>query len=223
MLSRRRVVASRFVPPAIRRRWLLHQSGLPPTGRVFGIGLSRTGTTSLTRALTLLGYRTIHYPDDECTSREVIGCIQRSCKRLRLSILESRDAATDIPISATFEALDAAYPGSRFILTTRARESWLDSCSRYWEAWNEPLLRRKDDAAMYMAVLHERLYAGASFNVDRFARSYDDFHTRVRNYFADRPDDLLTLDLCERAQWGPLCAFLDAPPPRADFPWEANH
>lgn len=210
------------MPPSVRRSWLSRRSGLPPTARVFGIGLSRTGTTSLARALTLLGYRTIHYPDDERTRSEIIGCIQRGCERLCLSVLDGHDAATDVPISATFEALDAAYPGSSFILTTRPKETWLDSCRRYWEAWNEPLLRRQDDAAAYMAVLHEHLYGSASFHVDRFATGYDAFHGRVREYFADRPNDLLTVDLSEREKWEPLCAFLDAPHPRQDYPWERN-
>lgn len=33
--------------------------------KVFGIGLSRTGTTSLGTALNQLGIKTIHYPHDE--------------------------------------------------------------------------------------------------------------------------------------------------------------
>ena len=31
-------------------------------GKILGIGLSRTGTTSLTRALEILGLRAVHFP-----------------------------------------------------------------------------------------------------------------------------------------------------------------
>src|SRR5207237_3908 len=51
----------------------------PDVVKVFGIGLSRTGTTSLTRALELLGYRAKHYPTAE-------------------SHFEEYDALTDTPV-----------------------------------------------------------------------------------------------------------------------------
>ncbi len=50
--------------------------------KVFGLGLSKTGTSSLTDALNLLGIRSTHYPHDERTYDEL-----RS-GNYRLSILE---------------------------------------------------------------------------------------------------------------------------------------
>ena len=41
--------------------------GLKENQKVFGLGLSRTGTTSLGRALNILGIKTIHYPCDKKT------------------------------------------------------------------------------------------------------------------------------------------------------------
>ena len=77
--------------------------------KIFGIGLSRTGTTSLTLALSELGLHAYHFP----RGREVI---------------DSVDAATDTPVAAWYQDLDAAYPDSKFILTLRHRPEWLDSC-----------------------------------------------------------------------------------------------
>jgi Sulfotransferase domain len=218
-----RVLTSRFMPSLLRRARLSYQSGLPRHGRVFGIGLSRTGTTSLTRALTTLGFRTIHYPEDEETREEVLRCLRDDCARLRLSVLEKFDAATDTPICVRFEALDAAYPGSRFILTTRQKPAWLDSCRRYWGTWIEPLLRENDGSAAYMAAIHESLYGGAEFDATRFSRAYDAYHARVSAYFRDRPSDLLRLDICGGDGWPRLCELLGAPVPRAEFPWDRNH
>jgi sulfotransferase family protein len=216
------ILARRIIPPPVRRRWLAARSGLPTSGRLFGIGLSRTGTMSLTRALTALGFRSIHFPDDERTMKEVMGCLDLRARTLRLAILKRYDAATDTPICATFEALDAAYPGSRFILTTREKASWLDSCRRYWASWIEPYLGQGDAAAAYMTAIHESLYGVASFDEGRFSRAYDDYHARVRGHFAERPADLLDLNITAGDGWEPLCEFLNAPHPRAEFPWEQN-
>ena len=49
------------------------------TAKVFGIGLSRTGTTSLSEALGILGFSAVHYP---ATMRDI----------------ETHDAAADLPV-----------------------------------------------------------------------------------------------------------------------------
>ena len=84
-------------------------SGDPPSPKVLGVGLSKTGTSSLSAALTILGYRTVHYPPLD---------------RLR-ELLDDSDAATDTPVACSFRELDRQYPGSRFILTVRDPDSWL--------------------------------------------------------------------------------------------------
>lgn len=169
-----------------------------------------------------LGFRTVHYPEDEETREEILTCLQNDCGRLRLSVLDKFDAATDTPVCASFEALDAAYPGSKFILTDRAKSSWLESCRRYWQAWIEPLLSENNGSAAYMTAIHERLYGGADFDVDRFSRAYDAYHARVATYFRDRPGDVLRLEICGGEKWEPLCDFLRATVPKTDFPWYRN-
>jgi hypothetical protein len=192
------------------------------SGRVFGLGLSRSGTMSLTHALNLLGYRAIHFPDDERTRVEVMRFLGTEGTLLRLSVLDRFDAATDTPICATFEALDAAYPGSKFVLTIRDKRSWLESCRRYWQAWIEPYVQQPDASARYMKAIHERLYETARFDPERFSRAYDEYHLRVRRHFRDRFTDLLSLDIDTQEKWEPLCAFLNVRRPRVDFPWDRN-
>lgn len=141
--------------------------------------------------------------------------------RLRLSVLEHTDSVTDSPIAASFDALDAAYPGSKFILTTRERQSWLRSYESLWRALDLYLRDHPDEPqARYISAFHEQLYGIASFDAARFARGYDEHLQRVRVHFRDRPADLLTLDLCADAQWGPLCEFLGVPAPAVPFPRE---
>ena len=85
--------------------------------KIFGIGLSKTGTTSLHVALEILGYSSVHYP---VTWEE----------------FDRYDAAHDITVASRFEELDKLYPGSRFILTLRDLNQWLRSCENHFDRFN---------------------------------------------------------------------------------------
>ncbi|MFC1452265.1 sulfotransferase [Verrucomicrobiota bacterium] len=86
---------------------------------MFGIGLGRTGTKSLTEALEQLGFRTKHCPrfflDDEA----------RPC--IDWADFDSHDALTDEGVALVYQEADRRYPGSKFILTMRDPEDWLRS------------------------------------------------------------------------------------------------
>jgi hypothetical protein len=177
------------------------------SSKVLGIGLSKTGTHSLTRALEMLGYRAIHYPSPalmlEGRYDEAIG---------------PYDAATDISVSAFYRELDRAYPGSRFILTIREPTGWLDSV--------EDHRRRRaheDTTACPKAGVREIVYGTRGFDREMFARAAQRHTSEVMEYFADRPDDLLVLDVCGEPGdrvWKALCRFLDRPIPDCAFPYK---
>jgi Sulfotransferase domain len=191
--------------------------------KVFGIGLSRTGTTSLNSALELLGLRSVHFPCDPRTRREIEGYLSNGGDRLRLSVLRRCDGLTDTPVCATFEALDAAYPGSRFVLTVRDdREAWLRSCELFWARAIDPFLRQQPDDpyAVYIAAIGRALYGSTEFDLQRFSRAYDAYRERVDRHFRGREGDVLVLDLFCGHSWPELCAFLDRPVPEAPFPFE---
>jgi hypothetical protein len=164
--------------------------------KIFGIGLSRTGTTSLTLALETLGNRVIHFP---MTTKEI----------------EEHDAATDTPVAANFEALDARFPGAKFIYTTREISEWLESCRRFWTKRKESSF----DPTPFITNLHRKLYGSPEFNPDGFAQAYQRHEAQVLGFFADRPSDLLVLDICGGSiGWEPLCDFLGASIPNIPFP-----
>lgn len=190
--------------------------------KVFGIGLSRTGTTSLNSALEILGLRSIHFPADPRTRRQILAFLANGGRRLRLSVLRSCDALTDTPVCATFEALDAAYPESRFVLTVRDKESWLGSCQAYWGSGLERFLRERPDDpyAVYIAAIGRALYGSVGFDRERFSRAHDDYRARVARHFRGREQDLLVLDLFSGQGWPELCGFLGRPAPDLPFPVE---
>jgi hypothetical protein len=161
--------------------------------KVFAIGLSRTGTTSLNEAVEILGFSAIHYPPS-------------------LQEIELYDAATDLPVADAFERLDARFPGSKFIYTVRERAGWLESCRRHW-------LRRQEKTDELNRELRRRLYGTTDFDPDQFTQAYDRHEKRVLSYFAQRPHDLLVLDICAgHADWETLCSFLGVPVPDVPFP-----
>jgi hypothetical protein len=163
--------------------------------KIFGIGLSRSGTTSLTEALKILGYSAIHSPT-------TLGQVRR------------HDAATDTSVADNFERLDQLFPGSKFIHTFRTKERWLQSCERFWL-----LMQPRFDESFLLTELHKQLYGTATFDREQFAAAYERHQARVQRYFESRPQDLLQLsvDALDKP-WLPICDFLGRPLPQQEFP-----
>jgi len=78
--------------------------------KIFGIGLPKTGTTSLTIALEMLGYTSRHSPMECFTLHH--GELSVNQKKI-----DKYDALTDLPIPHFYPELDICFPNSKFILT----------------------------------------------------------------------------------------------------------
>lgn len=175
-------------------------------GKIFGIGLSKTGTTSLYAALQRLGYRTITFGHMRELGLEdwIDGDFSRD-------YLAHVDAATDLPIGTYFRELDERYPGSKFILTHRDAEPWLASVKRQFEANPNP----KHAFHRTVRLAH---YGVGVFNEGRFRRLHQDHIKAVRAHFADHPEQLLEIDLFSGEGWSELCGFLGRDVPDQPFP-----
>ena len=179
--------------------------------KVFGIGLSRTGTSSLTLALEELGFRALHFPCDDATQREMYAFFSSRPEKLWLSTLEQYDALTDTPVCCVYKALDRAYPHSRFILTVRQKSAWMESCRRWWEQRSRRRLAGIPDVPFrsYITAINQLVYGTDEFNEEIFSTVYDSYLRDALQYFAGRPRDLLVLDVCGGAGWVELCRFLE--------------
>jgi hypothetical protein len=200
------------------------RANTPTRQPVFGIGLSRTGTTSLTSALAILGYASRHFPDDPETQAEVRRVIV-DCPHARpvqLPVLASVDALTDTPVCCIYQPLAESYPEAVFVLTQRDLGAWLASCRRYWAYVASPYFRRFPDADLtrYASLINRWLYGSATFDERMFAHAHAEYHARVEAFFAARPGRLLRLDICAGEGWAALCRFLSLPAPREPFPHE---
>lgn len=175
------------------------------TQKLFGIGLSKTGTTSLARALEILGYKT----------RDFIGVTKYTAgdlSSINLQEIDANDAFTDTPIPSFYKELDVKYPNSKFILTTRNMDDWLKSCQKQF---TKRMVTRQSEAT---SQLHTDLYDCFEFDRERYVNGYKRFVNGVLDYFKDRPQDLLVIDICGGETWETLCAFLDQPVPDIAFP-----
>lgn len=180
-------------------------------GKIFGIGLSKTGTTSLAAALNRLGISTKDIPSDSQTLAEL-----RSGK-YQLSILENYRALTDIPVAPYYAELDHCYPNSKFILTVRDIESWLRSLEADWK-FSEHWRKTNRDFRAFFEFIVPVVYGTLEFNRERCARVYQQHCEQICAYFKNRSDDLLILNVCEGQGYERLCPFLGFPVLSEPFP-----
>lgn len=180
--------------------------------KVFGIGLNKTGTTSLAAALNSVGVPVVDFPHDRITRREL------EAGQYRLSVLERYRGATDTSVAPFYAQLDQAYPNSKFILTLRGdREAWLRSLEKQLEGierWWHP----RSNSARFMYFINVATYGVSRFQAERMAYAYEMHARNVRQYFADRRDDLLVLDIMAGDGYEKLCPFLGLPPVTQSFP-----
>ena len=168
--------------------------------RVFGIGFHKTGTTTLRDALEILGYR-VTGPNGT-KDADIASKLEPMVEALAAEF----DAFQDNPWPLVYRRMDALYPGSKFILTVRDPERWLQSSVRDFAERDSPM--RQLIYGVGHPKGHEALYR------ERMLR-----HNReVAAYFRDRPGDLLTLEWAKKPGWEPLCGFLGKPVPSAAFP-----
>lgn len=173
--------------------------------KIFGIGLSKTGTTSLAHALEILGYKTRDYPGIEHYSAGDLTSIDAG-------MLETHDALTDTPIPSFYRELDARYPDAKFILTIRDAEGWLKSCKKQF---TEKLAARQNEAHNQLFM---DLYGCTVFDEQKFLAGYEKYVSGVLAHFRNRPQDLLVINVVAGEGWEKLCPFLGKPIPEIPFP-----
>ena len=95
-------------------------------GKIFCVGRNKTGTTSLEQALRGFNYRLGNQRQGELLLDD---WARRDFRRIA-QLAASADAFQDTPFSLpfTYQTLDAAFPGSKLILTLRSSpQDWYES------------------------------------------------------------------------------------------------
>ena len=168
--------------------------------KVFGIGLPRTGTTSLTVALSQLGYDTWHFPPT-------------------LAAGVAADATCDGLIAANWRQLQQNYPDAKYILTLRALSPWLDSYRALYDLHYRNIEQQGLTTWLqHVNAVATQIYGQWQFDPTVWAAKYQTHVAEVQDAFAATPSQLLTLDIAAGAGWPQLCGFLGHPQPSLPFP-----
>jgi hypothetical protein len=170
--------------------------------KVFGVGLPRTGTTSLAMATLELGLKTSHACFDD-------------------ALFDRGEAFFDTPVYADYQLLDSRYPGSKFILTGRDPRAWFASFARSLGGYHQRLRAMRNLGADHLVDrrCYAQVFGLGELAEEAFVARYHEHHRRVREHFRDRPGDLLILDLTTVPDpWEGLCRFLGLPRPPTPFP-----
>jgi Sulfotransferase domain len=168
--------------------------------KVFCIGFHKTGTKSLSAALTALGYRVTGPNGTQDPD------IARNVYAMAFDLVTRFDAFQDNPWPIIYKELDRHCPGSKFVLTIRSSETWIESQLQHFGAGVTPMRQW-----IYGAGCPEG-------NEELYLRRFESHNREVLAYFKDRPADLLVMNLAEGDGWEKLCAFLGKERPEIPFP-----
>jgi hypothetical protein len=195
--------------------------------KVFGVGFSKTGTTSLEEALQILGYSVCrgHWQTPH-TFYLLALYIHRDYEEI-FRMVNYWDAFADGPWGGTdlYVQLYKRLPESKFILTIRDAESWYFSFEK---------LITKFDLNLETALdsYHARRYGSAYFfkhifGIDTMAGSrqkiishYNAYNKKVKDYLSRNRADFIEFDIPAGDGWEKLCEFLGKEIPNQPFPHE---
>jgi len=169
--------------------------------KIVGIGLGKTGTTSLAAALKYLGYHHFWY-NPHIAKEFFSGNLGEVWE-----ILKTYDSFEDYPWPFLYQEIDKMYPESRFILTTRKEP----------EAWYRSLCKHFDKGGMEN---HQKIYGFP--NPHDYKNEHIEFYLKhnqaVIDYFSNRPNKLLVVCWENGDGYREICRFLNHSVPKHSFP-----
>jgi hypothetical protein len=187
--------------------------------KVFCVGRNKTGTTSIGKALVLLGFKLGKQSKAE---RLMEDWGRRDFRRI-INYCKSADAFQDVPFSLdyTYQVLDESFPNAKFILTVRNNsDEWYQSLVKFHtKILKKNRLPTPEDLKNFSYVYkgwfwrqHQLIYGideSTLYDPIIYKKHYEMHNESVINYFKDRRSDLLILNLSEADSMEHLCQFLD--------------
>lgn len=174
--------------------------------KVFGIGLHRTGTTTLGACFKELGY------DHLSCRKDLLAKLRRGEINEIFSEVDKYQSFEDWPYPLMYKDLAKRYPDAKFVLTLRKdADVWLESFYKH-------SLRRSPTKNA------QKLAYGVAYtlgNEDYLTSFYKSHEADVRAFFkATDPERLLVVCWEADSSWTELCTFLGREVPSAPFPHE---
>jgi len=187
--------------------------------KIFEIGTIKTGTTSLGKALELLGYNMIGFNLSQVRSLKMNG------EESLLPYINKYDAFQDAPWhNISLEFLTSNFPDAKYISLERDDEMWFKSLIGH--------IKRKDFLMGGAGVQYQKyLKNPEGFKIRMLSKKRAKYQ-KINSFFASSPEKLLTMNICDNGDgWETLCEFLEQPVPDVKFPclftaeraWEITH
>lgn len=172
--------------------WRLMKSDFGP--KIFVVGYFKTGTTSVGKALQLLGYK--HSSFNHHAFRKLYNK-RRIEELIRFtSKFESFDDAPWLK-EDVIPIMDKAFPKSKWIYLERDEKSWKNS----WRKWRTSLNKDSDPDQEWV--------------------SYQKHAVFIKQYFKERGNShFIALDVRDPEGFEKLGSFLGKTPPNSSFPHE---
>jgi len=173
--------------------------------KIFGIGLQKTGTTTLGTCLKTLGFS--HHSYD----RKAIWYLRKGNYPQLKKIIDKFESFDDEPWARLYKLADQYFPDAKFILTVRKNsEVWFNSLSNHCDRipFNE----------------HRVFLFGSMFprkHRNEIIQKYEKHNKEVIDYFKGREDKLLVISFDGENQsnaWEQICNFLELEAPVIPVP-----
>lgn len=207
-------------------------NNIPLEQKVFCIGFGKTGTTSLELALKKIGYKIANQ-----AVAEVLADDWHNNKSDRIiNFCHTANAFQDIPFGmpGLYKELDRHFPNSKFILTVRDnQDQWYESLLKF----HTKLFSKNGETIPSEKELKEATYRYKGWALDTlkyffnypdvslydplyYKKTYARHNAEVIDYFKNRPNDLLVLNVSEKGSYQKLACFLKVKvQENVNFPW----
>lgn len=198
--------------------------------KIFCIGANKTGTTSLEKALSDLGYK---MGNQDAAQGLIDAYAQRRFDQI-IKFCHTAEAFQDSPFSwhYTFMHLDQAFPDAKFILSVRdSADQWYESLVRFHskiytadgsiptEADLKRAQRGQGRTAWDNFSVRHKMIPGDPYNKELMQSYYNEHNRMVKDYFRFK-DNLLVINLAEQRAYQRFCDFIELDPIYNVFPRE---
>lgn len=175
--------------------------------KVFVLGFHKTGTTSLAKALLVLGYRVCGFVNPKPDVTPATHTKEELFESRYKLLLTQYDAFQDIPWFIFYKETAQLYSDAKFILTVRPADKWLNSVLSHMGGAD-----RKSNHWIYDGkgdpVGNEALYL----------EKYNQHNRDAVEFFENSNMDFIRMDMPEDFNWNVLCNFLECSKPIGRFP-----
>ena len=194
--------------------------------KIICVGIGKTGTTSISKALRHLGYTVFDWEEQVFDFQDHwVDVFQNGAQLDVKRVYQHADAVVDAPGNFFWEEILEAYPDSKVILSEREEDSWLKSLVNQLQVFEAVISRRflavlSPTSRKQIFILYSHLTAILGSADPKSAcvlrKRYRMHNHRFKSLVP--PEKLLVYNV--KQGWKPLCDFLGCEVPTVAFPHE---